>query len=449
MAKTRHLVAGLLIAAVGAASLTYVGREVPSAPTRRPEPGIVDVAALSPAPAGSQVGELERLIRAFDAQTTASPNASGFAFLGELELERARLTGDVASYARAERALAEAVALAPTDGQAQALLANVRFATHDFSGAYDLASEIYERDGTPAALAVRGDAALELGRYERAAADYRRLAAAAPGSSAALVREARLTFLRGDAAGARRLAARAESAAISEGSFGASVAWFSTVQARLALDAGDVDAAVVHARRAVETAPDYHLALATLASARAAQGRPEAAISLYERAIAIVPDPTTLAAVGDLYAAAGNDRTARDRYATVEAIATLGGTNRQVYDRSLALFRADHGGDLVEALAIARGSLRARRDVYGHDALAWVLYRMGRPDAARRASDRALMLGTPDPRLWFHAGMISAALGDEARARRELGTALAFSPVFDPLLAPIARDTLASFGGRS
>jgi tetratricopeptide (TPR) repeat protein len=444
----------LVAAAIAVSALTYVGREVPSAPAREVPtvadgvlPGGGSAAGLAQAPGRPQLAELERLIRSFGEQTAESPNASGFAFLGQLELERARLTGDVASYTRAEEALSRAVELAPTDTETQALLASVRFTTHDFTGAFDLASEIYGRDGEIAALAVRGDAALELGRYAVAAEDYGTLESVAPDSSATLVRLARLAFVTGDADEAARLGAAAERAAVAEGAYGATRSWYAAYRGKLALDAGAVDDAAAHYGRALRAAPDYHVAIAGMGSARAAQGRLDDAIRLYERAVAAVPEPATLAALGDIYLARGGERAADDRYATVEAIATLAEANRQLYDRQLALFRADHGGDLEEALVVARQSLETRKDVYGRDTLAWVLYALGRLDEARTSSDAALVFGTPDPRLWFHAGMISAALGDDGRAREELGRALALNPSFDPLQAPVARETLERLEG--
>ena len=158
--------------------------------------------------------------------------------------------------------------------------------------------------------------------------------------------------------------------------------------------------------------------------------------------MALVPEPSSLAALGDLYTVTGDDRAAAVQYDTVEAIATLQAVNRELYDRQLALFWADHGGDLDNALAIAERSIEERRDIYGYDTLGWVLYRLGRFDEARAASDKALAMATPDARLWFHAGMISAALGDDERARAELSRAMQLNPEFDPLLAPVAEATL-------
>jgi len=453
MGRTRYLVAGVLAASIAGAAVTYVGRpttepravETPlAASTTLPGGG---ASALSQAPGRPQLAELERLIRSFGDQTTESPSAAGFTFLGQLELERARLTGDAASYTRAERALEHAVQLSPDDPEAAALLAGVRFTTHDFVGAFELASEVYASDRSLSALAVRGDAALELGRYVDASADYHVLAGSQPGTSTSLVRLSRLAFLRGDPAEAGRLAAAAERAAASEGAFGASLAWYTAYRGRLALDAGRYSEAARHYQRAVGAAPDYHVAVSGLASVRAAQGRAAAAIRLYERAVAMVPDPSSVAALGDVYALTGDERAAADRYATVEAIATLQAAERQLYDRQLAAFWTDHDGDLDAALAVARRSLETRRDIYGHDLLAWVLYRMGRFDEAREASERSLALGTTDARLWFHAGMISSALGEEDRARAELSRALALHPEFDPLLARVAAETLEDLGG--
>jgi tetratricopeptide (TPR) repeat protein len=455
MARTRFLAGGLLALSIGVAALTYVGSATPLRPAARVPsvaPGVLPgggASALSQAPGRPQLAELDRLIRSFTDQTGRSPSAAGFTFLGQLELERARLTGDVDSYGRAERALEEAVALDPDDPEPRSMLAGVRFTTHDFTGALTLATELYASDANLGALAVRGDAALELGRYDEAAADYQVLANAQPEASTSLVRLSRLAFLQGDAARAADLAAEAEAAAAGEGTFGASRSWYAAYRSKLALEAGRYMEAARHARRAVETAPDYHVAIASLAAARTAQGRIDDAVKLYERAVSMVPEPASLAALGDLYTVVGDERAAADRYATVEAIATLAAVNRQLYDRQLALFWADHGGDLEQALAIAERGLESRRDIYGYDALGWVLYRAGRFEEARDASDMAMAMGTPDARLWFHAGMISAALGDDERARDELSRALSLHPNFDPLLAPVAAEALADLGGPS
>jgi Tfp pilus assembly protein PilF len=86
--------------------------------------------------------------------------------------------------------------------------------------------------------------------------------------------------------------------------------------------------------------------------------------------------------------------------------------------------------------------------VYGFDLLAWALHRTGEPARAGKAMQRALALGTRDPLLHFHAGMIARAAGRDAQAAASLRRALAINPSFDPLLIDAARTTLDSIGGR-
>ena len=451
--RTAILASALVAVSIAAAAVTSALFRAPQGPRNTAEvsaptatvPG--QQPAIQAAPGRPQLSELERLIRAFTQQTAETPNATGFAFLGQLELERARLTGDVAGYARAERALASAYEMAPADAGVGASLASVRFTTHDFTGAYALADRIYAESGEPGALAVRADAALELGRYDAALADYRQLDGLVPGTSAVRARLARVAFLRGDAEEATRLAKQAEEGARREGAFGATLAWYTAFRGKLALDGGRYDDALALYRRAAKIAPEYHVAIGGLAAATAAGGDIVEAIGLYRRAIRIVPDPVYLGALGDLYARSDRADLARQRYGAVDAIATIAATQRRAYDRQLALFWADHDRRLDDALEIARTSLEMRRDIYGYDTLAWVQFRLGELADARSASDRALALGTPDPRLWFHAGMISAALGEDERAARELSTALRLSPRFDALLSEAARTTLAGLTG--
>jgi Flp pilus assembly protein TadD len=99
------------------------------------------------------------------------------------------------------------------------------------------------------------------------------------------------------------------------------------------------------------------------------------------------------------------------------------------------------------AVELTEREVRVRKDIYGYDAYAWALYKAGRLEEARAASQQALRLGTLDPELWYHAGMISAALGADELAREQLGRSLSLGPAFDPLQAPVARRTLRDLGG--
>src|SRR5262249_49450360 len=82
-----------------------------------------------------------------------------------------------------------------------------------------------------------------------------------------------------------------------------------------------------------------------------------------------------------------------------------------LYDRQIAMFHADHGTQLADGRASALQAFEVRRDIYGADAVAWTAFRAGDIDGARAAMREALRLGTRDPRLFFHAGMIPPGAG--------------------------------------
>ncbi len=118
-------------------------------------------------------------------------------------------------------------------------------------------------------------------------------------------------------------------------------------------------------------------------------------------------------------------------------------------DLELALFAADHpeyanGLTTDEVVAQARAARAVRPSIYGHDTLAWALYRAGDADAAWEEIQQALRLGTRDALLYYHAGMIANARGNTAAARAHLETALAINPHFSILHAAEARETLAA-----
>jgi tetratricopeptide (TPR) repeat protein len=187
--------------------------------------------------------------------------------------------------------------------------------------------------------------------------------------------------------------------------------------------------------------PNYHLALAAKARARYAAGDAENAVVFYKRAIERVPSPEYIAALGDLYTKLGRGEEAKQQYEQVEFIEKMG-ADAGTYSRQLALFWADRETRLDEALAAAERERAARNDIYSSDVLAWCLYKKGRYAEAKNAIDEALRLGTRDPRLLYHAGMIALANGDNQKGADYLNQALAVNPFFDVLKADAAREKL-------
>jgi tetratricopeptide (TPR) repeat protein len=358
---------------------------------------------------------------------------------------RGRLTGSADDYARAQEAVDQSLAAYPDNAGAKTLRALLQYTLHDFQAALDSAQAIYRADPTALqALATIGDSQLELGRYDDAASSFQTLAKAQPGA-AVTARLARLAALRGDDAGAAALAARATREARAEGADGPSFAFYPYLQGYLAFQAGRLDEAIAAHRAAIAAWPGSHLAHEGLARALAATGDLDGAIAEYRTAVAIVPQPEYLAGLADLYTLTGRPELAARQVATVRAIA---GLQAKLYNRQLVLFDVNHGQRLDEALTLAENEIAVRKDVYGWDAYAWALLANGRPADAEDAIAHARSLGTHDPLLDYHAGMIAAATGDAARARTLLQSALDRNPGFDPLQAPRAKATLDDLGTR-
>lgn len=356
---------------------------------------------------------------------------------------RGRLTGSADDDVAAQAAVDQGLRAYPEDRGGRTMKALLQFTLHDFRGAIATASAVHAEDpGALQALATIGDSQLELGQYDAAAKVFDELEVAQPGA-AVTARLARLAAIRGNDATAASLAARATKEARGEGSDGPSFAFYPYLEGYLAFQAGRLDDAVAADRAAVAAWPGSHLGHEALAKALAAQGHLDEAMSEYERAIAIVPQPEYLAGLGDLEQLSGRAADAARQYATVDAIAGLQAT---LYNRQLVLFDINHGRHVAGALALAETELATRKDVFGWDAYAWALLANDRAADADAAMRQALALGTKDALLDYHAGMIAKALGDGARATELLTAALARNPGFDPLQAERARAALRELG---
>jgi tetratricopeptide (TPR) repeat protein len=365
-------------------------------------------------------------------------------------LQRVRETGDVSYLNLAAKAAHASLATLPPEQNTGGLtaLAQVEYASHDFVAARDHALQLTKLETNKSyPYQILGDALLELGDYQKAEESYHRMEdlGGVQGLTRIAIEQriARLGALHGDPNGARLHFAKALKMTLAlpvpprE-----TVAWCRWQLGETAFAVGDYAEAERHYRDALTTFPGYFRALASLGRVRAAQGDLTGAIEQYEHAVRIIPDPSFVAALGDLYELAGRDKDAAAQYSLVEKIGRLNELNGALYNRQLALFCADHDIKPEDAYANASKEYAVRRDVYGADALAWTALKTGRIPAAQMAIKSALSLGTKDARLFYHAGMIARATGDNSGAREYLKLGLSLSPQFDPLQASIARKAL-------
>jgi tetratricopeptide (TPR) repeat protein len=369
-------------------------------------------------------------------------NARAYYGLGDAMIRKARETGDANYFNRAEEALKKSLELAPRNAGAMRHLAYVFYSRHEFEPAAMHALKTIEMDATDAdAYGILGDALLETGKYDRAEEAYRKMMDLEK-NLYSYSRLAGLESMRGDSAGATADLERAIIAGKAQRAPAESIAWAQWQLGSDQFSLGNLEKAEANYRHSLDTYPNYYRALAGMAQVRAAQRRYTEAVEFYQKAIAILPMPDYVAALGDVYANMGNSALAKQQYELVEYIGRLSALNQVLYNRELAYFYADHDIKPAEALALARRELDYRQDIYAYDVVAWSLYRNGKLADARDAIEQALKLGTKDAKLLFHAGMIYQALGETDRAKDFLARALAMNPQFHVLLADKARTIL-------
>jgi tetratricopeptide (TPR) repeat protein len=344
---------------------------------------------------------------------------------------RGRIGYDLGDYQRSLAAARRALSIAPEHIPARLAEASTLVSLHDFTAARSAAEAILADDpAQPAALAVRFDALLELGRVD----DARRELAAlrSVGGPAVLVREARLASVTGESDRALELAISARQAAVDDDVQDVGLYHYAVGEyARLA---GDTATARTAFDAALASRSDDLGALIGRARIDAFDGSTPDAVDRLRRATTIAPRPEALALLGDLlHGTPGGDREAARAFDTIRFIDRLGDAQAATVDRQLLWFELDHGSPDDHLLDRIRVSVEARPDAAGHDLLAWSLYRSGRYREAAVSIVAARALGADDARLGFHDGAIRLALGDRERGRDLLRAADELGPALDPL----------------
>lgn len=332
----------------------------------------------------------------------------------------------------AEGCLEVALSLEPKHLGALELEAALLMRQHRFALALERSEAILARDGGRlAALGIRCDALLELGRYDDAAAAADEAAALRPGP-AMYARSALFAFLSGDREAAK-IHMRSALMVGRNPKQPQATAWAFAEAARLFLNEGDYRGAEAVFREALEWVGEYPPALLGIGQALLAQERPDDALPFLERA-ARAGQVEAIWRQGDAHLLLGDDARAEALYRRFEAEAA--------HDRYLlALFFAVTGRDAERALELIDAESKTRGGIWLADVRAWALYRLGRHAEAQAAADEATQLGTEDPRLLYHAGAIALANGDP-RGRAQIEQALALSPRFGPREATDAQALL-------
>jgi tetratricopeptide (TPR) repeat protein len=426
---------GLLLVGLACGALSACGRTTaPGQPKAAANDRARFLALLDPA--GKDV--LDARIRELQSRVQHAPRkAELWVALGQAWVQKARSDGDALHYLSAEGCAEVALRETPKDRGALDLRGLLLLNNHRFEEARALAQSVVDMSPDDAlAWGTLSDALTDLGRYPEAVRAAQRMMDLKP-NLASYARASYLLWLRGDVVGAKESARLAIDAG-GDRRDKEPLAWVLVQAASLFFHEGDLEGAEAGFRRALDVVPGFPPALVGRARVALGQGRPEEAATLLGEAFAKRPLAETAGLLADARRLAGDDAGAEaaEREVFREGRSTDG--------RTLSLYLSTHAKDTEEALALAQRELATRDDVYTEDTLAWALYRAGRASEARLASDKAMALGTPDARLWYHAGAIRILGGATTEGMALVKRALAKNPSFDVVGAKEAVALLAA-----
>lgn len=373
--------------------------------------------------------EVTAAIREREARVRERPrDHASWAVLGVAYTERARRTGTVADYPKAERALRTSLRLRPRDN-ADALdgltaLANAR---RDFRAAERWGEEaVRVAPGRWTSYALLIDAYDGLGRYKAARGTLEKLLTVNSGP-AARARAAQVYWDQGR----REDAAATIADAAASGKSAEGAAWW--VRAgELAWERGEPEESLRYctaaARPSAGGEPD---ADACRGRALAALGRTAEGVRAYRVALSRRPSAQVALRLGELYESLGRAKEAREQYGVVRTLvarSAAAGVNESLV---LGALESDHG-DPEEAVRVLRAEWGRQPSLAVADALGWALHRAGEDaqalEFARRATDRARGGEVRSAAYAYHRGVIERALGREAPARRHLAESRRLNP---------------------
>ena len=345
-------------------------------------------------------------------------------------MARARLSGDLGDYERAEADLEQAFARAVAGGGPWLVAAQLHFTLHrldEASAAVDRAdAAVLIDDPTRAAIAgLRGDIALQRGDMDEARSQLEMAESLDPTSSSAS-RLALWHWRSGDFAAAeagyrsamdryRGLSAEARS-------------WFHLQLGLLDLDRGAYDDALVHYLDANAELSGYYLVEEHVAEILVLTGEAEQARYIYDEVVERTDAPEFMDALAELHAEAGDAATsaawvaaARERYeADIARMpdAAIG----HALDHYLSF------GPAERALELAEQNYELRPNPGAEAQLALAQLGVGELDAAVERMDAALAGGWRSFELHETGAMIYAAAGLDDAAEQQRTQACELAP---------------------
>jgi tetratricopeptide (TPR) repeat protein len=402
------IVVSILVGMV-AALVPHLKWRDPKAPTEALS--IAPPVGMPGAPQTSADG-LRQRISDMEKRLRERPNDTGASvLLADALLRQSRVTSDGRLTARAGEVLKSVLRANPAHYDALRMLGAVHLSQHRFKDALEVGRRARDlRPNDAWNYGVMGDALIELGEYDKAFDAFDMMASMRPGA-AAYARVAYARELQGNLKGALQAMQMAGDATTAHDP--EAQAWYAAQVGDLHLKMGQLGDADREYRRAAFMFPNHPFAVIGQGKLKVARGDREGALAIYLDQLNRTPTLDLAARIGDLYTEGGNSAEAERYYRLAEDLA---GPSTVQTEANFALFLAERGRKLSEAVKVAEAVAAMRHDIFTEDALAWSYYKTHRVDEAFAASQRALRTGTRDERILAHAAAIRAALGSRIPA---------------------------------
>jgi tetratricopeptide (TPR) repeat protein len=337
--------------------------------------------------------------------------------LAQLFLQEARVTGRHHEYLpTAQYLIGQALDREPQNYDARVTKATMLMTMHKFEEAEQLVQgAIDAQPHTATGYGVLCDAQVELGKYDEAVRTCDKMMSTRP-DLRSYARASYLRELHGDPEGAIQAMKMAADAGVAGQE---NRAWALYNLGKLFLNQGKLDTAAYIFNGILEERPGYAYALSGLAQVKRAQGRIVEGVDLLSKASQLTPEHVFVEQLADLYSSAAKNEQA-DGIAKI-AIEMFSQHEKAGWNinREYAMFCADHGMNLEDALQRAAKEYQARPDnIDVLETYAWTLYRNGKAIEAASFIERALRLNTKSYMLAYHAAKIYEAAGQSDKAAK-------------------------------
>lgn len=365
------------------------------------------------------------------------------ASLAQAYLKMARATGENNWYLLAEQAAKRSLANLPFNNpSAVVVLARIAQAGHNFPEAIRLSESVLKlQPRNENALAILTTSNLAIGKLPEAKTAADTLVNKIP-TQGSLTLQA--LVLNGQGKNKEAIDTYKLALSVEEPGETGSSAYTRILLGQLYYKHGQLSLAEKLYKEALRILPRNPLALVHLAELETRKGNYQEAENLYAQVLpnsqqsSTIFDHAVLRGKARIKQLQGKKQEASDLFQKAETLLrsenASGHANGSFgHRRELArlLLEKDSNQDTTEALSLMQSEIKIRRDAQTLDTLAWALLRSRRAKEAQKIIQEALQLGTRDAGIFYRAGMIEKALGNNQQGLAYEKLALEIDPTFN------------------